>query len=79
MGIFSKDIKTFGDLVVHTLRDLYYAENQNVSVAGDGREGGRWPAEEGVRNTAQRDEEPRRAAGARLRASRSSVDRPPIV
>src|SRR5690242_18474672 len=28
MGFFSKDIKTFNDLFVHTLRDIYYAENQ---------------------------------------------------
>lgn len=28
MGIFSKDIKTFDDLFVHTLRDIYYAEKQ---------------------------------------------------
>ena len=28
MGIFSKDIKTMDDLFVHTLRDMYYAENQ---------------------------------------------------
>ncbi len=28
MGIFSKDIKTMDDLFVHTLQDIYYAENQ---------------------------------------------------
>lgn len=28
MGFFSKDIETFNDLFVHTLRDIYYAENQ---------------------------------------------------
>ncbi|MGY6709159.1 MAG: YciE/YciF ferroxidase family protein [Rhizobiaceae bacterium] len=28
MGFFSKDIKTFDDLFVHTLRDVYYAEQQ---------------------------------------------------
>ena len=28
MGFFSKDIKTFDDLFVHTLRDLYYAEHE---------------------------------------------------
>ena len=28
MGFFSKDIKTLDDLFVHTLRDIYYAENQ---------------------------------------------------
>ena len=28
MGLFSKDIKTMDDLFVHTLRDVYYAENQ---------------------------------------------------
>ena len=28
MGFFTKDIKTFNDLFEHTLRDIYYAENQ---------------------------------------------------
>jgi ferritin-like metal-binding protein YciE len=28
MGLFSKDIETMNDLFVHTLRDIYYAENQ---------------------------------------------------
>lgn len=28
MGFFSKDIQSFNDLFVHTLRDIYYAENQ---------------------------------------------------
>ncbi|QCK88626.1 ferritin-like domain-containing protein [Phreatobacter aquaticus] len=28
MGWFSKDIQTMDDLFVHTLRDIYYAENQ---------------------------------------------------
>ena len=28
MGLFSQDIKTMDDLFVHTLRDIYYAENQ---------------------------------------------------
>jgi ferritin-like metal-binding protein YciE len=28
MGFFSHDIKTMDDLFVHTLRDIYYAENQ---------------------------------------------------
>ncbi|MBS0234669.1 MAG: ferritin-like domain-containing protein [Proteobacteria bacterium] len=28
MGLFTRDIKTFDDLFVHTLRDIYYAENQ---------------------------------------------------
>lgn len=28
MGLFSKDIKSFDDLFVHTLRDIYYAEKQ---------------------------------------------------
>src|SRR5262245_8558161 len=30
MGLFSKDIKSMEDLYVHTLQDLYYAENQIV-------------------------------------------------
>lgn len=30
MGLFSKDIKTMDDLFVHTLQDIYYAENQIV-------------------------------------------------
>jgi ferritin-like metal-binding protein YciE len=28
MGIFTHDIKTMDDLFVHTLQDIYYAENQ---------------------------------------------------
>jgi len=28
MGLFSKDIKTFDDLFMHTLQDIYYAEKQ---------------------------------------------------
>jgi ferritin-like metal-binding protein YciE len=28
MGLFSKDIQTFDHLFVHTLQDIYYAENQ---------------------------------------------------
>jgi len=30
MGLFSKDIKSMDDLFVHTLQDIYYAENQMV-------------------------------------------------
>jgi ferritin-like metal-binding protein YciE len=32
MGIFSKDIATMDDLFVHTLRDIYYAEQQIVKA-----------------------------------------------
>ena len=32
MGFFTKDIKTMDDLFVHTLRDIYYAENQIVKT-----------------------------------------------
>lgn len=28
MGLFSKPIKTLDDLFVHTLQDIYYAEQQ---------------------------------------------------
>jgi ferritin-like metal-binding protein YciE len=28
MGLFTKDIRTLDDLFVHTLQDIYYAENQ---------------------------------------------------
>jgi ferritin-like metal-binding protein YciE len=31
MGLFSKDIKTMDDLFLHTLQDIYYAENKIVS------------------------------------------------
>src|SRR5215813_6427710 len=30
MGLFSKDIKTMDDLLLHTLQDIYYAENKIV-------------------------------------------------
>ncbi len=35
MGLFSKDIRTMDDLFVHTLRDVYYAENQIVKTLPD--------------------------------------------
>ncbi len=35
MGIFSKDIKSMNDLFIHTLRDIYYAENQIVKALPD--------------------------------------------
>src|SRR3954464_2052774 len=35
MGFFSKDIKTMDDLFVHTLRDIYYAENQITKALPD--------------------------------------------
>ena len=35
MGLFSKDIKTLDDLFVHTLRDIYYAENQILKALPD--------------------------------------------
>jgi ferritin-like metal-binding protein YciE len=31
MGLFSKDIKTMGDLLLHGLKDIYYAEHQIAS------------------------------------------------
>ena len=30
MGLFTRDIKTINDQFVHTLRDIYYAEQQIV-------------------------------------------------
>jgi len=35
MGFFSKDIKTLNDLFVHTLRDIYYAEQQITKALPD--------------------------------------------
>jgi ferritin-like metal-binding protein YciE len=35
MGFFSKDIKNMDDLFVHTLRDIYYAENKIVQALPD--------------------------------------------
>ena len=35
MGFFSKDIKTMDDLFVHTLRDVYYTENQILKALPD--------------------------------------------
>jgi ferritin-like metal-binding protein YciE len=32
MGLFAKDIETMDDLFVHTLRDIYYAEQQIVKA-----------------------------------------------
>ena len=35
MSWFSKDVKSMDDLFVHTLRDIYYAENQNSEGPAD--------------------------------------------
>ena len=35
MGFFSTDIKNMDDLFVHTLRDVYYAENQILKALPD--------------------------------------------
>lgn len=35
MGLFTKDIKSLDDLFVHTLQDIYYAENQIVKALPD--------------------------------------------
>lgn len=35
MGWFTRDIKTLDDLFVHTLQDIYYAENQIVKALPD--------------------------------------------
>jgi len=35
MGFFTKDIHTLDDLFVHTLRDIYYAENQIAKALPD--------------------------------------------
>lgn len=35
MGLFSRDIATMDDLFVHTLKDIYYAENQIVKALPD--------------------------------------------
>src|SRR5205085_3442584 len=32
MGLFSKDIQTMDDLLLHGLKDIYYAENQIVKA-----------------------------------------------
>jgi ferritin-like metal-binding protein YciE len=32
MGLFTRDIKTMNDLLVHQLQDIYYAENQLVKA-----------------------------------------------
>jgi ferritin-like metal-binding protein YciE len=35
MGLFTKDIKSMDDLFVHTLQDIYYAENKIVKSLPD--------------------------------------------
>src|ERR1700730_12472325 len=32
MGLFTRDIKTMDDLLLHGLKDIYYAENQIVKA-----------------------------------------------
>ncbi len=44
MGFFTKDIKTLNDLFVHTLKDIYYAENQIAKALPDMAEKATAPA-----------------------------------
>ena len=40
MGIFTKDIKSMEDLLIHGLQDIYYTEQQiNQIAAQDDRQG----------------------------------------
>ena len=32
MGLFTKDIQTMDDLLLHGLQDIYYAENQIIEA-----------------------------------------------
>jgi hypothetical protein len=34
MGLFSKDIQTMDDLLIHGLKDIYYAENPTTLKTG---------------------------------------------
>ena len=83
MGFFSKDIKTMDDLFVHTLRDIYYAENQIVQgTAGNDRKVERSRSSSRASSPICRDQESREAAGAGVSICRArspkGVDCPAI-
>ena len=65
MGFFSKDIKKMDDLFVHTLRDIYYAENQILKALPDMIEKSSDPQlKQGLQRAPGRDQEPRVAPRA---------------
>ena len=37
MGLFTKDIATMDDLLLHGLKDIYYAENQIIKSLSSSR------------------------------------------
>ena len=58
MGLFSKDIKTLDDLFVHTLQDIYYAEQQITKALPEMIEKGqRSAAEAGFPDASRRDQQ----------------------
>ena len=71
MGLFSKDIKNMNDLFVHTLQDIYYAENQIVKALPDMVEkASDSQLKQGFQNSSARNRESREAAGTGVQAHR---------
>ena len=69
MGLFTKDIETLDDLFVHTLQDIYYAENQILKALPKMIKKASDPQlRRGAFRASRADQDPRRAAGAGLPA-----------
>jgi hypothetical protein len=74
MGLFSKDIETMDDLLLHGLKDIYYAENQIIKALpkliakATNRD-----LTQGLKDTWRR---PRTRSPGSTRCSRSSVKSP---
>ena len=72
MGLFSKDIQTMDDLLLHGLQDIYYAENQIVkSLPGMIDKATNRELSKGLKDHL---EETRIRSRASIRSSRSSVN-----
>ena len=76
MGVFSKDIKTFDDLFMHTLQDIYYAENQITQALPKMIDKANDPQlKQGFQTHLAETQEPDQAAGAGVQADRRSPRR----
>ena len=71
MGLFSKPIKTLDDLFVHTLQDIYYAENQITKALPTMIEKATDPRlKQGVPDASERNGRPDHPAGEGVRDAR---------
>ena len=76
MGLFTKDIKTMEDLLIHGLQDIYYAEQQIVkSLPKMIEKATNRDLDRGAEGPSRRNQQAGRAASEGLRKARQGAQR----